>query len=299
MNQEMRTLADRFVELELDNMRARSRQVQLHENKPWSSLGGGIHVSHELGGYFFLPNDVSTPLPDERKHYEGSLNARHNNLQSSIQSLSDHQLLALHDFLDQEIDNDASEDELPIITSDYFEFVNNRKPKGQVQSIRNGLWLKEKVRKHTHLSSPIKHVILLTSAKQAQHVAQIKLSTFHASPFLASECFSVILVNLGITGKDVSVSERSMWPQWTGFDAFVRQADASYTSMTVLKNHGWTSAQEHYLARINKVLQSQPPPPRKAVATFYQTWLRDLNAQKDVWVYKIVEPSQAINSSES
>ncbi|TQN69881.1 hypothetical protein CSHISOI_05651 [Colletotrichum shisoi] len=258
-------------------MRARSRQVRLHENKPWSSLGGGIHVSNELGGYFFLPNDVSTPLPDERKHYEGSLNARHNNLQSSIQSLSDHQLLALHDFLDQEIDNDASEDELPIITSGYFEFVNNRKPKGQVQSIRNGLWLKEK----------------------AQHVAQIKLSTFRASPFLASECFGVFLINLGITGKDVSVSERSMWPQWTGFDAFVRQVDASYTSMTVLKNHGWTSAQKHYLARINRVLQSQPPPPRKAVATLYQTWLRDLDAQKDVWVYKIVEPSQAINSSES
>ncbi|KAJ0164144.1 hypothetical protein CTA2_1659 [Colletotrichum tanaceti] len=244
MNKEMRTLADKFVELELDNMRARSRHVQLHENKPWSSLGGGIHVSHELGRYLFLPNDVSTPLPDGRKHLEGSLNARHNNLQSSIQSCSDHQLLALHDFLDQEIENDASEDEPPMITGGYFEFVNNRKPEGQLQSIRNGFWLREK----------------------AQHVAQIRLSTFHASPYLASECFGVNLVHLDMAGK--MISGRSTWSQWIGFDAF-----------------------KHYLARINKVLQSQPPPPppRKAVATFYQTWLRDLDTQKDTWAYKIVE----------
>ncbi|KZL67036.1 hypothetical protein CI238_04702 [Colletotrichum incanum] len=269
----IRKLANRLVDLELDNMRARSRHFPFHEYKPWSSPEGGIHISHQLGGYIFLPSDVSAPLPKEIQYLNESLSVRHNNLQSSIQSLSDHQLLALHDFLDEEVENYAPEDEPSILVGDHFSFADTRKPRCEPQSIRNGLWLKEK----------------------AQQVAEIRLSSFYASPLLASECFNVILIHLDMTGQ--VASQESTWPRWAGFEDFTKRIEADYASMTGLGNDGWADVKQHYLLRIDKVYQSQPTPPRKAAATLYQTWLQDLDIKKDSWVYKTEHLTELVGTN--
>ncbi|KAK1595273.1 uncharacterized protein LY79DRAFT_511213 [Colletotrichum navitas] len=256
---ELRILADSLFELELDNIRARSRHIPCHEYNPWSSNGRGIHVSHELGGCIFLPNDVSTPLPKNTQDLHESISVRHNNLQSSIQPLSDHQLLALHDLLDEEIDDYASDDEALILGGGIFGSVGTTRPKLVPQSIRNGLWVKEK----------------------AQKVAQIRLSTFRASPLLASECFNVILIHLDMTGK--VVSEETTWPNWADFGAFTKRIERNYVSMSDLKGDYWAGVQQHYLLRIDGVFRSQPNPPQRAAATLYQDWLRDLDTQKEIW----------------
>ncbi|GKT53647.1 hypothetical protein ColTof3_00986 [Colletotrichum tofieldiae] len=271
----IRILADRLVDLELDNMRARSRHVSFNDYKPWSPSEEGIHISHKLGGYIFLPSDVSVPLPKETQYLNESLSVRHKNLQSSIQSLSDHQLLALHGCLDEEVENYTPEDELSVLVGDRSSFADTQKPKRELQSIRNGLWLKEK----------------------AWQVAQIRLSSFRASPLLASECFNVILIHLDMTGQ--VVSQESTWPRWAGFGAFTKRIEADYASMTGLGNDGWADVQQHYLLRIDKVFQSQPTPPRRAAATVYQTWLQDLDTKRDIWVFKTVDSSCPVASPES
>ncbi|EFQ33321.1 hypothetical protein CGRA01v4_06962 [Colletotrichum graminicola] len=256
---EVRILADRLIDLELDNTRARSRHVPCHQYNPWSSNGGGIHISHELGGCIFLPSDVSTPLPKNAQDLHETIGVRHNDLQSSIQSLSDHQLLALHDLLDKEIDDYASDDEALTLGGGIFGSVGTERPKVVPQSIRNGLWVKEK----------------------AQQVAQIRLSTFRASPLLASECFNVVLIHLDMTGR--VVSEESTWPNWANFEGFTKRIERNYVSLSGLKGDYLARVQQHYLLRIDRVVRSQPNPPQRAAATLYQNWLRDLDMQKDIW----------------
>ncbi|KAK1971168.1 hypothetical protein LY78DRAFT_714737 [Colletotrichum sublineola] len=256
---EIGVLADKLIELELDNIRARSRHVSFRDYNPSPSNGGGTHIYHELGRCIFLPNDVSTPLPQKTRHLHEPITMRHKDLQLSIQSLSDHQLLALHDCLDKEVDDYTSDDEPLILGGGVFDSVGPTKPKVVPQSIRNGLWVKEK----------------------AQRVAQIRLSTFRASPLLASECFGVVLIHLDMTGK--VVSKESTWPSWADFGAFMRRIEKNYVPMSGPKGDGWAGVQEHYLLRIDRVFQSQPNPPQRAAATLYQTWLRDLGMQKDIW----------------
>ncbi|KAK2062630.1 hypothetical protein LY76DRAFT_667825 [Colletotrichum caudatum] len=256
---EIRKLADRLIDLELDNTRARSRHVPHHEFNPWSSNGGGIQMYHELGGSIFLPGDVSAPLPPKTQYLYENLSVRHNDLQSSIQSLSDHQLLVLHDCLDKEIDDYTSDDESLSLGGGIFGSVGTKEPKVVPQSVRNGLWAKEK----------------------ALQVAQIRLSTFRASPFLASECFNVVLTHLDMIGK--VVSEESTWPNCVDFEAFTKRIEKKYVSLSGLKVDDWASIQQHYLLRIDKVLRSEPKPPQRAAASSYQNWLLGLDLQKDVW----------------
>ncbi|KAK1999831.1 hypothetical protein LX36DRAFT_631624 [Colletotrichum falcatum] len=255
----LRILADRLVDLELDNIRARSRLVPFREYNPWSLHARGIHISHELGECIFLPSDVSVPLPPKTQYLHGPLSARHDDLQLSIQSLSDLQLLALHDYLDKEIDDYASDDEPPIPGGGISGSVGTKTPKFVAQSIRNGLWIKQK----------------------AQRVAQLRLSTFRASPLLASECFTVVLIHLDMTGE--VVSEESTWPNWAAFGAFVKRMEKNYVSMSGPKGDDWAGVQQHYLLRIDRVFQSRPNPPQRAAASLYQTWLWDLDKQKDIW----------------
>ncbi|KAK1983830.1 hypothetical protein LZ30DRAFT_622587 [Colletotrichum cereale] len=251
-------LADKLINLELDNIRARSRHISSRGYKPWSSKGG-TYISHELGGCIFLPSDVSTPLPPKTQYLNEPLSLRHNDLQSSIQSLSDHQLLALHDYLDKEVNDFTSDDEPLILGGGIFGSVGTKKPKFVPQSIRNGLWAKEK----------------------AQRAAQIRLSTFRASPLLASECFNAVLIHLYMSGE--VVLEESTWPSWADFGAFTKLIEKNYASMSGLKGDGWAAVQQHYLLRIDRVFQSRPSPPQRAAATLYQTWLRDLDKQKYIW----------------
>ncbi|WYZ40253.1 hypothetical protein EsH8_IV_000594 [Colletotrichum jinshuiense] len=229
----IQAVGDRLVDLELDNMRARSRRVDIRDYSLFSS-SSGIHVYDQVGGYIFLPSDTLSPLPKENLHLKDRLSRLHDGLQTVISLLSEYQLVALHKYLDNMIDESSSEGGLNLAAGPFgFENNNPGSHQPEPKPIRSGLKAK------------------------AQLAAQAKLSQFRASPLFDSDCFKVTLIHLEMTGN--VTMKGSFWPKWAAFDGFMKGITAEYSSMTGSLG-GWATVKQRYLQRVDSIIQSGPNP---------------------------------------
>ncbi|OHE92775.1 hypothetical protein CORC01_11925 [Colletotrichum orchidophilum] len=231
-------------------MRARAKHLDLSDCEPWSM---GIHVYNEVGGHDFLPYDTSSPLPEETSYLSKSFSTRDHDLQRNIQLLSNDGLLALHQCLSQELENENPSDDNASNNEHIFG--------GEGLGPQNQLYGSEDI----------------------QDVARTRLWSLSTSPLIASESFHVILIYLDNKGD--SVLKKSVWPMWTDFDCFIQTMSKFHSKVTDTMGSNVENIKRKYVQLIDDFIISKPAPPKAAAARTYQTWFNNLDIMNDAWAY--------------
>ncbi|KAK1675620.1 hypothetical protein BDP55DRAFT_631819 [Colletotrichum godetiae] len=256
----IRQLATSLIDLELDNIRARSKFLDHSTCDPVSI---GVHVYNDVGGQHFLSYDTSSPLPRETGYLSEFLSTRDHELQQTIRSLSHDGLLALHECLSREMDemddqarsDDGAEGPSPL-------------------SELNGL---ENDKRTSHLSL----------RKKIQEVSRAKMFRLSTSPLIANQFFGVFLIYLDGNGE--SILQKSSWPVWTDYKDFIETMSEYHYKVTNKKSGGVENIKQTYLERIDDFIEPEPAPPRIALARTYQTWFNNLDTMDDEWAYVTVD----------
>ncbi|KAK1640197.1 hypothetical protein BDP81DRAFT_446554 [Colletotrichum phormii] len=235
----IRQLATSLIDLELDNIRARSKYLNHYTCDPVSI---GVHVYNDVGGQHFLSYDTSSPLPRETSYLSEFLSTRDHELKRTIRSLSHDGLMALHECLSREIDE-----------------------------------IDDQARSDDGAEGP----------SPIQEVSRAKMFRLSTSPLIANQSFDVVLIYLDGNGE--SILQKSSWPVWTDFKDFIKTMSEYHYKVTNKKSGSVENIKQTYLERIDDFIESEPAPPKIAIARTYQTWFNNLDAMDDEWAYVTVD----------
>ncbi|KAF6814353.1 hypothetical protein CSOJ01_04076 [Colletotrichum sojae] len=145
-------------------------------------------------------------------------------------------------------------------------------PKSRPRLIRDIRWLRERV----------------------QEVAEARLFRFHAYPLLDEDTFKVAIAHYAV--DDTVVSEEICWPKWATFDPFVQQIEASHAHPTASPTD-WPAIERWYVCLVDSVTLHSPHPVERLKAELYRTWLSKLEAERERWVFQIVDEDQPVPSA--
>ncbi|KAK1731236.1 hypothetical protein CaCOL14_009762 [Colletotrichum acutatum] len=296
---EIRQLATNLIDLELDNIRARAKYL---DRSTYDTGSIGVHVYNDVGGQYFLPYDTSSPLPRETSYLYEPLSARGHSLQRKVRSLSHDGLMALYECVSQEIDelDEANETEkiVEAAETDEIDETNETDKTKEADDTDDQARSDDIIEGLIPLSEPDglgndKRASHLALRKKIQEVSRVKMFRLSTSSLIDSDSIDVVLIYLDSNGN--SILQKSSWPVWTDFEAFIKTMSVYHHEVTIKRGGSVENIKQTFLQKIDDFSQSKPGPPRIAIARTYQTWFNNLGTMNDAWGYVTVDAQQSVD----